>query len=179
MSKKVLIIATSPRRNGNSAKLALEFEKGVKENGNDCEIMYLCEKNLNFCKGCFACITSHKCIINDDMNEILEKMKISDVIVFATPVYYYEMSGQMKTFIDRTNPLFQSNYAFRDVYLLMSAADTDEKLMQRVINGLEGWIECFSKTDLKRVIKALGVTGINDINNHQSLKEAYNLGKSI
>ena len=177
--KKVLILSTSPRKNGNSARLAQEFEKGATSASNECEIIYLCEKNINYCKGCFGCFKNHKCIINDDMNDILDKMKKSDVIVFATPVYYYEMSGQMKTFIDRTNPLFQANYSFTDIYLLMSAADGDERPMKRVVSGLEGWIECYSKTRLKGVVKALNVTNAGDIENHVALREAYNFGKNV
>ena len=87
MSKKVLIIGTSPRINGNSNQIAKEFERGAVDAGNECEIIYLAEKNLGFCKGCLACQKTKKCIIKDDANDIVEKMKHSNVIVWATPVY--------------------------------------------------------------------------------------------
>lgn len=177
--KKVLILATSPRKNGNSTLLAQEFQKGAQEAGNSAEIIYLCEKNINFCKGCLSCIRTKKCIIDDDMGEILEKIKTSDVIVFATPIYYYEMSGQMKTLIDRTNPLFESDYPFRDIYLLATAADSGEYCADGAIKGLEGWIACFSKTNLKGVIKGFGVTSAGDIKGHKALIEAYNAGKNV
>lgn len=179
MSKKVLIIATSPRKNGNSNRLAQEFEKGAKESGNNTEIIYLHDKNIGFCKGCLACQNSQKCIIKDDANEIVEKMKNSDVIVWATPIYYYEMSGQMKTMIDRSNPLFSSNYSFRDVYLLATAADSGSYSMDGAIKGLQGWIDCFAGTQIKGVIKGLGLEDVGAIEGNPVLSEAYELGKSI
>lgn len=180
MSKKVLIIGTSSRINGNSNQIAKEFEKGAVEAGNECEIIYLAEKNLGFCKGCLACQKTKKCIIKDDANDIVEKMKHSDVIVWATPIYYYEMSGQMKTMIDRTNPLFADDYKFRDIYLIAAAADNGSYSADGALKGLNGWIECFDKTSLKGVIKGFGLEGINDIKNHNDiLKEAYNAGKNI
>lgn len=116
MSKKVLIISTSPRKNGNSAKLAEEFRKGAAEAGNEVDFISLHDKTISFCKGCFACLETHRCVIHDDADIIREKMQYSNVIVFATPIYYYEMSGQMKTMLDRGNPLYSADYAFRDIY---------------------------------------------------------------
>lgn len=65
-------------------------------------------------------------------------MRSAEVIVFATPIYFYEMCGQMKTLLDRTNPLFPSDYAFRDIYLLASAADGAESAMDGAVKGLAG-----------------------------------------
>lgn len=126
MSKKVLIISTSPRKNGNSAKLAEEFRKGAAEAGNDVGFISLHDKTISFCKGCFACLETHRCVIHDDADIIREKMLHADVIVFATPIYYYEMSGQMKTMLDRGNPLYSADYAFRDIYMLSTAAEDEE-----------------------------------------------------
>lgn len=179
MTKKVLIIGTSPRANGNSNRLAIEFEKGAKAKGNEVEIVYLCDKTINFCKGCLACQRLKKCVIDDDANEIANKMKESDVIVWATPVYYYCISGQMKTMIDRANPLFASDYKFKDVYLLAAAADSGDYTFKGTINALEGWTACFSGVQLKGVVTAEGVDSVGAIEGNQTLKEAYELGKSI
>ncbi len=179
MSKKVLIIGTSPRRNGNSNRLALEFKKGVQDAGNEVEIVYLDDKKINFCKGCLACQNTQKCVIDDDANAITEKMRNAEVIVWATPVYYYCMSGQMKTMIDRSNPLYATENKFRDVYLLASAAENEESAMDGTINGLQGWIDCHNGVELKGVVKAIGVGNIGDIENNSTLKEAYEMGKSI
>lgn len=177
--KKVLVITTSLRKNSNSTALADAFAKGAEESGNKIEKISLIDKSIAFCNGCLACQKTQKCVIKDDSNEIVEKMKNADVIVFATPIYYYEMSGQMKTLLDRANPLFPSDYKFRDIYFLASAAENEEDTMDKAISGLEGWIDCFEKAKLKGVVNATGVDSEGDIKNHYSLNTAYEMGKNI
>ena len=123
MSKKVLIITSSLRAHSNSDELAQAFARGAKEAGNTVETVSLRGKTIRFCKGCLACQETQRCIIQDNAVEIAEKVKQANVLVFATPVYYYGMAGQLKTLLDRCNPLFSSDYAFRDIYLLATAAD--------------------------------------------------------
>ena len=113
--KKVLIISTSLRGNANSEILAHETEQGAKDVGHEVEFISLKGKEIKFCKGCLACQKLGKCVIKDDAIEITEKMKEADVIVWATPIYYYEMSGQMKTLIDRANSLFATGKNFTDL----------------------------------------------------------------
>ena len=180
MKHNILVISTSPRKNGNSDVLADEFVKGANESGHNVEKISLINKNIQFCKGCLMCQQKKPCIIKDDAHEIVEKMKNADVIVFATPIYFYEMSGQMKTLIDRTNPLFIQDYRFRDIYFIATCADKQEKSMDGAIKGLLGWIECFEKSKLKGVIKGLGIDQYGDVKNHVDImKEAYLLGKNI
>lgn len=180
MSKNILVISTSPRKGGNSEILADEFMRGAIDAGHKVEKVSLYDKTINFCRGCLACQTTEKCVIKDDANEIVQKMKGSDVIVFATPIYYYEMCGQMKTLLDRSNPLFPSEYKFRDIYLLATAADTSEHSMDGATKGLEGWIECFEKTELKGVVKGLGADAKGTIKNFpETLAAAYNMGKNV
>lgn len=177
--KNILVISTSLRRNSNSEALADEFIKGAKESGNKVEKATLRDKNIAFCKGCLACQSLHRCVIKDDSQEIVEKMLKADVIVWATPVYYYCMSGQMKTMIDRANPLFAMDYAFRDVYLLASAAEDEESAVKGTIEGLKGWIECFERAEFAGYVFAGGVNGEGEVKGHKALKEAYKTGKSI
>ena len=110
MSKKILVISTSPRMGGNSETLADEFTRGAREAGHETEKICLYDKTIEFCKGCLACQKTERCMIHDDAAAIVERMRQADVLVFATPVYFYEMSGQMKTLLDRTNPLFLGEY---------------------------------------------------------------------
>lgn len=121
MSKKVLVISTSPRKGGNSDVLADEFVRGAQEAGNSVEKVTLYDKTIGFCKGCLVCQSTQRCVIHDDADVIAQKMLTADVIAFATPIYYYGMCGQMKTMLDRSNPLFSADYAFRDLYLLSAA----------------------------------------------------------
>ena len=112
MNKKVLVISSSPRKGGNSETLAAAFAKGAQEAGHQVETVYLREKQVGFCKGCLACLKLGHCTVQDDAVEITAKMYAADVLVFATPVCYYCVSGQLKTMLDRANPLFDTDYAF-------------------------------------------------------------------
>lgn len=179
MNKKVLILSASLRGNSNSEILANEFAKGAKAAGHEVRQISLKDKAINFCKGCLTCQTTRCCIIKDDVNEIIQKMSVADVLVFATPIYYYEMSGQMKTMLDRMNPLFGSEYAFREIYLLAAAADSAETAIDGAIHGLKGWLDCFARAELKGVLLGGGVTAAAEISGRKVLQEAYEKGKSI
>lgn len=98
MSKNILVISASLRNGSNSDMLADEFMHGALESGNKAEKITLHGKSINFCKGCLACQKTGKCVIKDDMAEILPKMQQADVICFASPVYFYDMCGQLKHF---------------------------------------------------------------------------------
>ena len=180
MAKKVLIISTSLRNNSNSEILAREAEKGARDAGHDVEFITLKDKEIKFCKGCMACQKIGKCVINDDANEITEKMKNADVIIWATPVYYYEMSGQMKTLIDRANSMYSSGHKFGEVYLITSSADSSKGVIQTVLNGLKGWIACFSGVKFCGYVEAGGMDNSGDaIQRRDLIDKAYNMGKSL
>ena len=154
--------------------------RGAAESGCEVELISLRGKELRFCQGCFACQKSGKCVLRDDMQEIVPKMEQADVLAFATPIYYYEMSGQMKTLLDRGNPLFVADYCFRDVYFFASAAEDEDFVPQRAISGLEGWIECFPKARLAGSVFGGGVTATGEMKEHpEKLQAAYALGKSL
>lgn len=179
MGKKVLIVSTSLRQNSNSEALANAFFRGARDGGNTVEKISLHDKTIGFCKGCLACQKTGRCIIHDDADAIAHRMSIADVLVFATPIYYYEMSGQLKTMLDRANPLYTTDYAFRDIYFLSAAAEDAEGVDARAISGLEGWIECFPKARLAGTVFAGGVAGTGEIEGHSALTKAYEMGKSI
>ena len=180
MSKKILVVSTSPRIGGNSETLADAFIKGAKEAGH--EVMKIClyDKRIEFCKGCLACQTTGRCILHDDAETIVTLMKGMDVLVFATPIYFYEMSGQMKTLLDRTNPLFPAEYEFRDIYLLAASADGEESSMEVAVKGMEGWIRCFEKSRLAGVVRGAGADKKGEIEKcTQALSAAYEMGKNV
>lgn len=179
MSKKVLIISSSPRKGGNSDTLAAEFAKGAMESGNSVETVYLRDKNISFCKGCFACHKLRYCVIKDDAVEIAAKMHDADVLVFATPVYYYNVSAQLKTMFDRANPLFESDYVYTDVYLLATAAEDEDYTIEGTVKAVQGWVDCFDRAEFKKTIFAGGVEAVGDIKGHAALEEAYKAGKNV
>ena len=177
--KKILIVSTSPRANSNSEALAKAFARGAQEAGHEAELISLRGKTINFCRGCFVCQEKKRCVIRDDADTICQKALEADVLVFATPIYYYEMSGQLKTLLDRLNPLFPSDYAFRDVYLLASAAEDEETVPRRAVSGVEGWIECFERAKLAGTVFMGGVTAAGESPAHPALEQAYRMGKEV
>ena len=179
MSKQILVISTSPRKGGNSDMLAEELIRGAREAGNDVEKVTLYDKTIGFCKGCLTCQNTQRCVIHDDADTIAQKMLNADVLVFATPIYYYGMSGQMKTMLDRANPLYSADYRFRDIYLLAAAAEEDEHTPDGAVVGLQGWIDCFEKARLAGTVFAGGVTSVGEIQGHPALKQAYEMGKQM
>lgn len=176
--KKVYIISSSIRSGSNSEMLAKEFEKGTVESGNQVTFLSLKDFDLKFCKGCLACQKLGKCIIKDDMAKIIDEISESDVLVFATPVYYYEMSGQLKTFLDRLNPLYGKDNQFNEIYLLGACADNSRDAFDRVINGVGGWIDCFDGVNLKDTLLATGTNDVNSIS-EKDKKTAYDMGKNV
>lgn len=179
MAKKVLIISTSLRNQSNSEALADAFALGAAAAGHSVKKVSLRDKTISFCKGCFACLQTRECVIKDDAIAIVKKMHDADVIVFATPIYYYEMSGQMKTLLDRANALFGSDYAFQDIYMLITAAEDGAHGPERAVSGLTGWINCFERVSLAGTVFAGGVTGTGEIKGHPALKEAHDMGAAI
>lgn len=143
------------------------------------EKVCLYDKTIHFCLGCLACQKTGRCVIHDDADVIARKMLTADVIAFATPIYYYEMSGQMKTMLDRSNPLFTADYAFRDIYLLTAAADPDERAMDGAVKGLQGWVECFERANLRGVVRGVDADGIGAIQSSPALAQAREMGKGV
>lgn len=130
-------------------------------------------------QGCLACQKTQKCVINDDAREIAEKALNADILVFATPIYYYSVSGQLKTLIDRLNPLYSADYKFRKVYLIATAAEDEKETVKGTVTAVKGFVDCFERSTLAGVIFAGGVNMPGEIKGHPALIEAYNIGKSL
>ena len=134
----VLVISTSLRARSNSDILTERLVAGAKDAGHQVEQISLKGRAIGFCKGCMACQKTQKCVIKDDAVAIAEKVKNAETLVFVTPIYYYEMSGQMKTLLDRMNPLYTAEYRFRSVYMLSVAAEDEETTPLKAESGLRG-----------------------------------------
>ena len=176
---KVLVIQTSLRAKSNSDILTERLIAGAKDAGNEVEHISLKGKKIGFCVGCLACQKLGRCVVKDDANEITEKLLNAEVVVWATPIYYYEMSGQMKTVIDRANSLYSRDYQFRDVYLLTTAAEDEDGVDEGACKGLQGWIDCFEKARFAGKVFAGGYDKPKSIEGSEKLKEAYEMGKAI
>ena len=177
---KVLIITTSLRAKSNSDILAGKVAEGAKDAGHETEIVSLKGKRLEYCIGCFACQKTQKCVIKDDAADIVEKVKNAETLVFASPIYYYEMSGQMKTLLDRLNPLYPSDYKFRNVYMLSTAAEDEDGVDEKAISGLNGWVDCFERAEFKGKLFCGGINDSGEAADRQEeLDEAYAFGKGL
>lgn len=177
--KHVIVISTSLRNGSNSDMLADKFVEGAKSAGNYVEKISLAGREINFCRGCLACQKLGKCVIDDDVNDIMAKVLKADVVAWATPIYYYEMSGQMKTLIDRMNAMYPLDYKFRDIYLLTVAAEDDEETPKRAEAGLTGWIDCYPKSRMAGTLFCGGVNAPGDIKGNAKLQQAFELGTKI
>jgi multimeric flavodoxin WrbA len=176
--KNILIISASPRKDGNSDTLCNEFMKGAKESGNNVEKVCLRDKKINYCSGCGVCNNTGKCVQNDDMKELLDKMVTFDVIVLATPVYFYTMDAQLKTFIDRCVPRY-TEISNKEFYFIVTAADTNQAMLEKTVEGLRGFTEdCLSNPVEKKIIYATGVWQAGKVNGTKFMKQAYDMGKN-
>ena len=177
--KKVVVISTSLRPGSNSQAMAEQFAAGAQAAGHEVELITLRGKDIKFCIGCLSCQKTGACVFKDDVPAIMDSVFNADVVCWATPIYYYEMSGQMKTLIDRMNAMFPKDYRFSDIYLLTTAAENEAHVPERAQSGLQGWIDCYEKSTLKAHLFCGGVNAAREIEGNSKLQEAYDLGKSI
>lgn len=178
MSKKVLILSGSPRKNGNSDILCDEFMKGAIESGNEVEKIRVAEKKIGFCLGCYACEDTGVCAIKDDMAEVLQKMINADVIVLASPVYFYSINAQLKALIDRTVARWLE-VKDKEFYYIITAADAELESAETTMACFRGYAECVEGAKEMGIIYGMGVYEKGEIRNSKAMTEAYEMGKQI
>lgn len=179
MAKKVLILSSSPRRNGNSDSLANEFMRGAVDAGNEVEKIFLGDKTIHPCKGCSVCSRDKKpCPQRDDAAEVVGKMLEADTIVMATPVYFYSMSAQMKMLIDRCCGPY-TEMCNKEFYFIAAAAEENPEIMDRVVDSFRGFLDCLENPVIKGTVFCGGVWHVGEINGNPALQEAYELGKTV
>ncbi len=176
MSKKILILSGSPRREGNSDLLCDEFARGAAESGHEVEKIRVAEKNIGYCRACYACRESGKCVINDDMEEVLQKMIDADVIVLASPVYFYSIDAQLKAVIDRTVARWLE-VKNKELYYIVTAADEDKASAETTLACFRGYADCVEGACERGVIYGMGAYEKGEIKNHPAMHEAYEMGK--
>lgn len=177
--KNILILSSSPRRGGNSDMLCDEFMRGAHEAGHNIEKIFLRDKTIGYCTGCSTCSLHGKpCPQKDDMAEMLDKMVAADVIVMATPVYFYTMSAQMKTLIDRCCGRY-TEMNDKEFYFIVTAAEDDKSKMERTVDTFQGFLDCIERPRLKGVVYGLGVWHTGEIKGHKAMRQAYETGKGI
>ena len=178
MAKNVLIISSSPRKHGNTELLCQSFAKGALESGHNVVEVFLNEKNIHFCQGCAFCEKNPgKCSQHNDMAEIILELVKSDVVVFASPVYFYSISGQMKTFIDRLVTIYRQ-ITNKEIYYIFAAGDKTPnfKIVELCMRGL---VSCFAGSKVMGMIQVGGVRKKGEVSYTEHLQEAYKMGAEV
>ena len=179
MSKRVLILSGSPRKGGNSDLLCDEFMRGAQESGNEVEKIRVAEKNVAPCKGCYYCERSGgQCVSKDDMGEILQKMIDADVLVLASPVYFYSIDAQLKAVIDRTVARWLE-VKKKEFYYIATCADTGKESCETTFACFRGYVDCVEGAKEMGVIYGTGVYERGEIRNTPAFAQAYEMGKKV
>lgn len=175
MKKRILLLSSSPRRHGNSDRLCDEFLRGAREAGHDAEKISLRDCRIGYCTGCGVCYDTRTCPQRDDAAQIVGKMIAADVIVLATPVYFYTMSAQMKTLIDRCCARY-TEMTGKEFYFIVAAADDSKAAMERTIDGFRGFLDCLDDSRECGTIYGVGAWKIGEIEGSPAMKQAYDAG---
>ncbi len=181
MGKKIIILNGSPRKNGNTSALTAQFKRGAEEAGNEVTEFFLPQMKINGCMGCWqgGKDSEHPCSQRDDMEKIYPKYKEADVVVLASPLYYWFLSGFLKNAFDRLFAIAECDPDYRnpkkESVLIMAAEGTGFEESEHWYGHLEkhiGW------KSLGKILCG-NVTQPGDTDGKKELEEAYNLGKSI
>lgn len=178
MSKKVLILSGSPRKGGNSDLLCDEFARGALETGHQVEKIRVAEQSIGCCRACYACKNTGKCVINDDMAQVLQKMIDADVLVLASPVYFYSIDAQLKALIDRTVARWLE-VKDKEFYYIVTAADETTAAAETTLACFRGYADCVSGAKEMGVIYGMGVYEKGTIQGHPAMAQAHNMGKEV
>ena len=140
MSKTILVLSGSPRKNGNTDKLVAAFREGAESTGNTIALFRVADMKIGACRACEYCFKNNgNCIQKDDMAQIIEVVKKADAIVWASPVYYYSVSAQLKLAIDRFYALVKEEKPIKRAALLLTCEDDSQE-------AFEGAIASFNET---------------------------------
>lgn len=176
---RIAVLIGSPRKGGNTETLAQSFIEGAKKN-HDVEVISVSRTKINGCTGCNYCYkdSDHRCVQKDGMQEVYEKLAHAEIIVIATPVFFYGVSSQLKCLIDRLHNPIRNGFKVKKLALLAVAADTIPTVFDSMMAMYTSVLRYFSLED-GGVITVPGVEKRGDIIGNHALKEAYNLGESI
>lgn len=192
LMKKILVILGGGRPNGNTAQLVNEFVKGTIEAGHETQVISLNKIQVNGCMGCNACRYGKPCVQKDDFNELIPKIKEADLIVFASPLYFWTISSKIKAFIERfyciaiedPNPPLgrYEKYPVRDCALLMTSADNYFWTFEQAMSYYQFTLVNYIGFHDRGVLLAGGCGDTNgrpQINKTDYLRKAFEFGKNI
>ena len=177
MSKKILILSGSPRKDGNSERLCKQFMAGAEAAGHTVEMVSLREKKVAYCVACYACRKLKKCVQKDDANEIIQKMIDADVLVLSSPVYFYSIAAQLKALIDRCVSRY-TEIRNKEFYYIVTAAENSITAAERTIEDMRGFVDCIDGAQEKGIVYGVGAWEKGDIEGMPAMETAYEMGKN-
>jgi multimeric flavodoxin WrbA len=183
--KKILILMGSPREKGNSAVLAEHLTKGATGAGAHVETLYINGMDINPCNGCDECQGENAdgCIIDDAMQDVYGKLKEADSIVFASPIYWFSVTAQLKMVIDRIYAVGGGDkniFTGKQLGILLVYADSDP-FTSGAINALRMFqdISAYLGTTIVGMVYGSAYEAGEIAQNAQVLKEAHELGEKL
>lgn len=180
---KALLINGSPRNFGSTSILLEKVRQGLIRSGYETTVYCLGDMNINYCKGCKHCYDTGECIINDDMQIIMETLANADIVVLGTPSYWGDVTGQMKVFIDRSTPYCDTNPSMKYIskmklgISIVVRTGTDENENIAILEKIEHY---FGHMGIKPIgrLSATGIDSPSDFESRQDyLKQAFELGR--
>ena len=176
---KIIVLMGSPNRKGSTSILVEHFIDGAKEAGHDCEVIDVCHADIHPCTGCVACGYEGPCVQHDDVEMIRRKLLNADMVVFATPLYYYGMSAQLKTVVDRFCAYNSSlNSRHLKSALLTVAWNADDWTLDALEAHYKTLVRYINFEDMGMVL-GYGCGTPSMTNRSRYPKEAYKLGRSL
>ncbi len=176
---RIVVLVGSARKNGNTDMLARAFADGAKEH-NDIDIIYVADYTIHPCTGCNICHKNdgNTCFHNDDMELVYDKLKQADILVIASPVYFYGISAQLKALVDRLHNPVRNSFHIKKLGLILVGADLLPELFDSVVVQYELTRKYFGLEDIGKVL-VRGAEAKGEVHNTDGLKLAFELGKSL
>lgn len=174
--KKILILSGSPRKDGNSDILCNEFARGAAEAGHAVETVRVAEKKIGYCRACYACRNAGVCVLHDDMAEVLQKIIDADVLVLASPVYFYSIDAQLKALIDRTVARW-TEVKNKEFYYIVTAADAERASAETTLACFRGYADCVEGAKEMGIIYGMGTYEKGEVRNTDAMAQAFEAGK--
>lgn len=175
---KIIVLAGSPRKEGNTDRLVAAFVKGAEKN-NEVEVFSVHDYKVNPCIGCNSCFSreGNNCFQNDDMQQIYKKLSEADILVIASPVYFYGISSQLKTVIDRLHTPLRNSFNIKKLALILVGAAELPEMFDAILTQYKLTLNFFKLEDAGKVL-VRGAKDKGDVT-QAGLEQAYNLGLSI
>ena len=180
---KVLILSSSPRKGGNTELLCQEFMRGATEAGATVELLNLNDYRIDFFNeqdAEYGMKRQHNPEVRDDAPMIVKKMGEADIIVLSSPVYFMNITGQLKTLFDRTFACEANRDLIgKQYYFITACTDEDESTAQCAIDGFRGFTMCIPRSKVMGEVKAVGMREIGAVKASQFMNQAYEMGKTV